>query len=69
LQSFIEDFSSQIHDYELLLNRDESQPITFEINSLKELPSILIKTRIAAKISQAELAAKIGKETKQIQRL
>ncbi len=67
LLSMIDDFTEQMRDYEELINRDESQPIVFEIDSIEELPRALIKARIASKISQQEMADKLGISEKQFQ--
>ncbi len=67
LLSMINDFTEQMRDYEELINRDESQPIVFEIDSIEELPRALIKARIASKISQQEMADKLGISEKQFQ--
>ncbi|HEY9634623.1 MAG TPA: helix-turn-helix transcriptional regulator [Coleofasciculaceae cyanobacterium] len=56
------------NEYEALINPDESEPIVFEINTLSQLPHILIQARIAAKISQKELAERLGIEEGLLQR-
>lgn len=68
VQSLLDDFTSQIQEYEALINRDESEPIVFEIDSLSQLPYVLIQSRIAAKISQKELAERLGIEEGLLQR-
>ncbi len=68
VQSLLDDFTSQIQEYETLINRDESEPIVFEIDSLSQLPHVLIQARIAAKISQNELAERLGIEESILQR-
>ncbi|MEQ8382385.1 MAG: helix-turn-helix transcriptional regulator [Coleofasciculus sp. A1-SPW-01] len=68
VQSLIDDFTAQMQEYETLINRDESEPIIFEIGSLSQLPRILIQARIAAKISQKELAQRLGIEESLLQR-
>ena len=68
VQSMIDDFTAQIQEYEALINRDESEPIIFEIGFLAQLPRILIQARIAAKISQKELAERLGIEENLLQR-
>jgi HTH-type transcriptional regulator / antitoxin HipB len=68
VQSLLDDFTSQIQEYETLINRDESEPIVFEIDSLSQLPRVLIQARIAAKISQKELAEQLGIEESILQR-
>lgn len=68
VQSLLDDFTSQMQEYEALINRDESEPIVFEIDSLSQLPRVLIQARIAAKISQNELAERLGIEESLLQR-
>jgi HTH-type transcriptional regulator/antitoxin HigA len=68
VQSLLDDFTSQMQEYEALINRDESEPIVFEIDSLSQLPCVLIQARIAAKISQKELAERLGIEESLLQR-
>ncbi|HBB35596.1 MAG TPA: XRE family transcriptional regulator [Cyanobacteria bacterium UBA8803] len=68
VQSLLDDFTSQMQEYEALINRDESEPIVFEIDALSELPRVLIQARIAAKISQDELAERLGIEESMLQR-
>lgn len=68
VQSLLDDFTSQMQEYEALINRDESEPIVFEIDSLSQLPRVLIQARIAAKISQKKLAERLGIEESFLQR-
>ncbi len=68
LLSMIDDFREQMGEYEELINRDEREPIVFEIGSIEELPRILIKARIAAKISQKELADRLEISEQQLKR-
>lgn len=68
VQSLLDDYTSQMQEYEALINRDESEPIVFEIDSLSQLPCVLIQSRIAAKISQKELAERLGIEESLLQR-
>jgi len=65
LRSEYENLSMQIHEYETLKSG------TVEIlkaSSLEELPSILIRARIAKGLSQRQLADAIGLKEQQIQR-
>jgi HTH-type transcriptional regulator/antitoxin HigA len=65
LKSECEVLSSQIQDYEAL----KSGAVTvLEAESLDELPSILIRARIAKGLSQRELAIRLGLQEQQIQR-
>lgn len=62
LESLLDDFTSQMQEYEALINRDEREAIVFEIDSLSQLSRVLIQARIAAKISQKELGERLGIE-------
>jgi len=55
-------------EYEQLVNWDEFQPIAFSVHSLEDLPRVLIKARIASKISQSSLALALGISLKELQR-
>ena len=55
-QSQVDDLKEQITEYERLINCDSSTSLKIKINSLNKLPDVLIKARIAAKMSQQELA-------------
>ncbi len=68
VQSLLDDFTSQMQEYEALINRDESEPIVFEIDSLSQLPRVLIQARIAAKITQKQLGERLGIEESLLQR-
>lgn len=68
VQSLLDDFASQMQEYEALINREESEPIVFEIDSLSQLPRVLIQARIAAKISQKEFAERLEIEESLLQR-
>jgi DNA-binding XRE family transcriptional regulator len=56
----------EIGEYERLINCDRSQPIEILIENLNKLPDALIKARIAAKMSQKELADLLGIDEKRI---
>ncbi len=65
LKSQIADLEAEISHYDLLKAGD----ITFaKSHSLDALPSILIQARIAAGMSQTELASKLGLKPQQVQR-
>jgi HTH-type transcriptional regulator/antitoxin HigA len=68
VQSLLYDFTSQMQEYEALIKREESEPIVFEIDSLSQLPRVLIQARIATKISQKKLADQLGIEEGLLQR-
>ena len=63
--SWIETLREQIEHYEKL--RD-GQITSREITSLRELPTALIEARIAARLTQRQLAKRIGVAEQQIQR-
>lgn len=56
----------EIAEYEKLINCDTSQPIKIQVEDFNKLPDILIKARIAAKMSQKELADILGIEEQRI---
>ncbi|BAZ16010.1 hypothetical protein NIES4071_78830 [Calothrix sp. NIES-4071] len=47
---------NEIREYEALLAHDLSQPVEFELEDMKYFSDLLIKARIALKITQKELA-------------
>lgn len=59
-QSQVDELKEEIAEYERLVSWDKSQPIQIKVESLNKLPDALIKARIAAKISQEELADLLG---------
>ncbi len=65
LRSQLADFENDMHEYEAL------KAGTFEFEQLKsiaELPSLLIRARIASGLSQRDLANRLGLKEQQIQR-
>jgi len=68
LLSFIDDFDAQIKEYEEVLKVDDTKAISFTIHNLEDLPRVLIKARIAAKISQSSVANLLGISLEQFQR-
>lgn len=56
----------EIDEYESLINCKQKQPIRIKIENFNKLPDALIKARIAAKMSQKELADIIGFEEEKI---
>lgn len=48
---------AEIEEYEALVAHDPDKPVVLEIENLNYLPDLLIKARIAFKITQEELAA------------
>lgn len=65
LQSQLNELRRQIEEYEALKS---GQRAVLELNSLEELPRALIKARIAAGLSQKELAERLRLKEQQIQR-
>lgn len=66
-QSQVEDLKEQIKEYETLTNHDSQTPIVLELDDINNLPQLLIKGRMAAKLSQKELADLAGLTEEQIQ--
>jgi hypothetical protein len=52
----LEKLEAEIAEYERLISCDKSQPIEIVVENLTKLPDALIKARIAAKMSEKELA-------------
>ena len=65
LQSQLDELRSQIAAYEHLRHDDVT---VFELDSLDQLPDALIQARIAAGLTQKELARRLGLREQQIQR-
>lgn len=65
-QSQVNELKEEIAEYEKLINCDNSQPIIIKVESLNKLPDALIKARIAAKISQQELAQILGLDEQRV---
>ena len=65
-QSHLMALQTEIVEYERLIKCDKSQPIQIKVESMNKLPDTLIKARIAAKISQQELAEIIGIEEQRV---
>ncbi len=60
LQSHLDKLHQEITEYEQLTNCDKKQPIKIQVENFNQLPDVLIKARIAAKMSQKELADILG---------
>jgi hypothetical protein len=56
LLSHLEKLEAEIAEYERLISCDRIQPIKIVVEDLTKLPDALIKARIAAKMSEKELA-------------
>jgi ribosome-binding protein aMBF1 (putative translation factor) len=65
VQSQLRDLEAELHGYESLKS---GGPKTVELDSLDALPKVLIQARIAAGLTQRELAARLGVKPQQIQR-
>jgi DNA-directed RNA polymerase sigma subunit (sigma70/sigma32) len=65
-QSQVEELKAEIAEYERLMSCHQSQPIQIKVESLNKLPDALIKARIAAKMSQQELAEILGIEAERV---
>ncbi len=66
-QSQVDILKEEIAEYERLIHCDNSQPIQIKVESLNKLPDVLIKARIAAKMSQKELADLLGIDQQRVE--
>jgi len=60
IQKKLEDLKRNLQEYQNLTSHDPRTPILFKIDEINQLPELLIKSRLAAKISQKELANLAG---------
>ena len=65
IESQLEELREQVTEYEALRS---GRVQVLELNSLAELPDALIRARIAAGLTQKELAARLGLKEQQVQR-
>ena len=65
VRSQLRDLEAELHEYESLKS---GGPKTLELDSLDALPKVLIQARIAAGLTQEDLAARLGVKPQQIQR-
>jgi HTH-type transcriptional regulator/antitoxin HigA len=65
LNLLISELRQEIAEYEELRSGQVTQ---FDLNSIQDLPLVMIKARIAKGLTQKELAEKIGVQEQQIQR-
>lgn len=65
LRSQLESLRKQLNDYERLRGRGGK---TLDVTSIEKLPQSLIRARIAAGLTQKELATRIGIKEQQVQR-
>lgn len=60
-----EELRNDLREYEMLRSGEEG---SFEVRSLEELPQVLVKARIASRLTQRDLARRLGLKEQQIQR-
>lgn len=65
IENQLKDLEEDLHEYEALQDSDST---SIEINSFEDLPRALIQARIAAGLTQKQLAERIGVKEQQIQR-
>jgi len=68
LQSHIEKLKAEIAEHERLTFHDRHSPIVLKLDDLDYFPQVLIKARMAAKLSHQELANLAGLTEEQIKR-
>ncbi|HBE18280.1 MAG TPA: DNA-binding protein [Cyanobacteria bacterium UBA11149] len=66
IQCHLDQLHEEIAEYERLINCDKSQPIQIVVENFNKLPDALIKARIAAKMSEKELAEMLGIDEQRI---
>lgn len=66
LQSQLDTLTEEIAEYETLTSHDVRTPIMLKLNEISYLPQLLIKARLAAKLTQKELADLAGLTEEQI---
>lgn len=67
LQCHLDKLNIEIAEYERLVNCDRTHPIQIQVENLNKLPDALIKARIAAKMTQKELAEILDIDEQQIE--
>lgn len=65
MQSQLESLRKEIRDYDKLRRHGGK---TLDVSSIEKLPQSLIRARIAAGLTQKELAARLGVKEQQVQR-
>jgi len=68
LQCHLNKFKAEVTEYEKLISHNHHSPIVLHLDDIDDLPQILIKARMAAKLSQQELANLAGLTEEQIKR-
>ncbi|HAJ61869.1 MAG TPA: DNA-binding protein [Cyanobacteria bacterium UBA8543] len=66
VQRKLDNLRKEIREYETLKTHDFQTPLVLKLENINELPLILIKARMAAKLSQKELADLAGISEAQI---
>jgi DNA-binding XRE family transcriptional regulator len=66
LQCHLDKLKAEVAEYERLTSHDRHTPIVLKLDDINDLPQILIKARMAAKLSQQELARLAGLTEEQI---
>ena len=66
LQCQLDKLKAKVAEYERLTSQDSHTPIVLRLDDINDLPQILIKARMAAKLSQHELANLAGLTEEQI---
>ncbi|MGL5065725.1 MAG: helix-turn-helix domain-containing protein [Microcoleus sp.] len=66
LKSHLDKLKSEIAEYEMLISHDRHTPIVLTLDDIDYLAQILIKARMAAKLSQKQLADLAGLTEEQI---
>lgn len=56
VQRKLDDFRKEMWEYEILTTHDSQTPLVLKLENINELPLLLIKARMTAKLSQKELA-------------
>lgn len=67
LQSHLNKLQAEIAEYEMLTSHSSHTPIVLKLEDIDYLPQILIKARMAAKLTQKELADLTGLTEEKIQ--
>ena len=65
LKSQLQDLETELKEYETL---KAGGPKVLELDSLERLPQVLIQARIAAGLTQEDLAVRLGVKPQQVQR-
>ncbi|MCL1472031.1 helix-turn-helix domain-containing protein [Argonema antarcticum] len=68
LQCHLEKLQAEIAEYDRLTSHDSHTPIVLTLDDIDDLPQLLIRARMAAKLSQKELADLAGLTEEQIKR-